>query len=111
LPIALVTGEATPIVNVIARRLAIERVYAGRRDKVEALAAVAADHGITPDEICFVGDSAADAPALELPGLGPAPSGAHGGARAAAARVLGFPGGRGAVGEAVELALTAAAGV
>jgi len=109
LPVALVTGEATPIVDVIARRLAIERVYAGRRDKVEALAAVAADHGLTLDEICFVGDSARDAPALELAGLGLAPSDAHQDARAAADRVLTLPGGRGAVGEAIELALAAAA--
>ena len=110
LPLALVTGEATPIVGVIARRLEVERVYSGRHDKAEALADVAADHGVALDEVCFVGDSARDAPALELVGLGLAPSDAHADALAAADRVLSFPGGRGAVGEAVELALAAAAG-
>src|SRR5262245_24021761 len=107
---ALVTGEATPIVDVIARRLEIERVYTGRRDKVEALANVASDHGLSLDEICFVGDAARDAPALELAGLGFAPSDAHEDARAAADRVLRLPGGRGAVGEAIELAPAAATG-
>jgi YrbI family 3-deoxy-D-manno-octulosonate 8-phosphate phosphatase len=110
LPTALVTGEATPIVNVIARRLEIERVYAGRKDKAEALSDIAADHGVTLDEICFVGDAARDAPALELAGLGLAPSDADEDARAAADRVLGAPGGRGAVGEAIRLALAAGAG-
>lgn len=107
LAVALVTGEETPIVDVIARRLGVERVYTGRKEKADALAAVAADFEIEVSEICFVGDSSRDAPALELAGLGLAPADADDDARAAADRVLASPGGRGAVGEAVELALAA----
>jgi 3-deoxy-D-manno-octulosonate 8-phosphate phosphatase (KDO 8-P phosphatase) len=103
LQLALVTGEATPIVDVIARRLEIERVYAGRKDKDAALRDVAADCGVELSEVCFVGDSARDAPALELAGLGLAPADADADARAAADRVLEASGGRGAVAEAIAL--------
>lgn len=105
LPVALLTGEDTPIVAVIARRLGVERVYRGRKEKADGLAAVAADFELDVSEICFVGDSSRDAPALELAGLGLAPADASDDARAAADRVLASPGGRGAVSEAVQLAL------
>jgi 3-deoxy-D-manno-octulosonate 8-phosphate phosphatase (KDO 8-P phosphatase) len=108
LAVALVSGESTALVDVIAHRLGVARVYPGRRDKAEALAAIAADHGCAPADVCFVGDSARDAPALELAGLGLAPADAHPAALGAADRVLASGGGRGAVGEAVELALAAA---
>ncbi len=57
------------------------------------------------DEVCYVGDGGRDAPALELVGLGLASSDAAPAARAAADRVLPFPGGRGAVEASVALAL------
>lgn len=101
LRVVLVTGEDTPIVDVIARRLGVAEVYRGRKDKVEALHAV----GVPLEEICFVGDAARDAPALEAAGLGLVPSDAADEALAAADRVLERGGGRGAVGEAVALVL------
>jgi YrbI family 3-deoxy-D-manno-octulosonate 8-phosphate phosphatase len=107
LDISLLTGEDTPMVEVIARRLGVERVYAGRKDKGQGLADVARDFEVDLSEICYVGDAARDVPALELAGLGLAPLDADDAARAAADRVLGSPGGRGAVGEAVEIALAA----
>jgi 3-deoxy-D-manno-octulosonate 8-phosphate phosphatase (KDO 8-P phosphatase) len=104
----LVTGAATAIIHVIARRRGIDRAYSGTRDKVEALAAVANDHGLTRTRSALSA-TARNAPALELAGLGLAPCDAHEDALAAADCVLRAPGGRGAVGEAVEIALAAAA--
>jgi 3-deoxy-D-manno-octulosonate 8-phosphate phosphatase (KDO 8-P phosphatase) len=105
LSLALVTGEATRMVDVIARRLEIERVYAGRKDKGEALAAVAVDLGVDLGEVCYIGDADRDAPALRAAGLGLAPADASDDACEAADRVLAHPGGRGAVAEAVKLIL------
>ena len=105
LRIALVTGESTPLVDVIARRLEVTDVYRDAKDKAAAIRAVAHDLGVPLEEICFVGDAPRDAPALELAGLGLAPADAAEEALAAADRVLGRDGGRGAVGEAIAVVL------
>ena len=105
LRIVLVTGESSPLVDVIARRLDVTDVYRDAKDKAAALRAVAHDLGVPLEEICFVGDAARDAPALEIVGLGLAPADAAAEALAAADRVLASNGGRGAVGEAIALVL------
>jgi YrbI family 3-deoxy-D-manno-octulosonate 8-phosphate phosphatase len=105
LQVALLSGEATRMVDVVAARLEVELVYSGRRDKPEAIAELAAEADVPLEEVCYVGDGARDAPALQLVGLGLAPADASGPAREAAERVLQAAGGRGAVEEAVALAL------
>jgi YrbI family 3-deoxy-D-manno-octulosonate 8-phosphate phosphatase len=101
LRVVLVTGEDTPMVDAIARKLGCSEVYRGRKEKVEALEAI----GAPLEEICYVGDASRDAPALEVAGLGLAPADAAPEAQAAADRVLDHGGGRGAVGEAIALVL------
>jgi YrbI family 3-deoxy-D-manno-octulosonate 8-phosphate phosphatase len=103
--VALVTGEETAMVGVIARRLEIEHVYSGRKDKAEALSVVAADLGVALEDICYIGDADRDAPALRAAGLGLAPADGSEAARDAADRILANGGGRGAVAEAVQLVL------
>jgi YrbI family 3-deoxy-D-manno-octulosonate 8-phosphate phosphatase len=105
LVVALVTGEDTPLVDVVAQRLGVdhEHLQRGAKDKADAVSRLAEQLEATLEEICFVGDSPRDAPALEAVGLGLAPADAHETARRAADRVLTSPGGRGAVWEAWEL--------
>lgn len=103
--LALVSGEATPIVALLAGRLGIDRVLSGRKDKDDALRELAAETQLTLDEICYVGDAPRDAAALTIAGLGLAPADASAGARAAADHVLESNGGRGAVEEAVGILL------
>ncbi len=105
LRVVLVTGESSPLVDVIARRLDVTDVYRDAKDKGAALRAVAHDLGVPLEEICFVGDAPRDAPALDIVGLGLAPADAAEEALAAADRVLASNGGRGAVGEAIALVL------
>ena len=105
LRIAILSGEATPMVDVIARKFGVDLVYRGRHDKADAVAELAVQAGIPLDETCYVGDSIRDAPALEAVGLGLAPVDASREAQAAADHVLAAGGGRGAVVEAVELVL------
>jgi YrbI family 3-deoxy-D-manno-octulosonate 8-phosphate phosphatase len=105
LRLALVSGEQTPMLQVIAARLEVDTVVGGRKDKEIAVAEVAAAAGLTLAEVCYVGDAIRDAPALRAVGLGLAPADAAAAAREAADRVLDASGGRGAVEEAVELLL------
>ncbi len=101
--IALVTGEETPIVDVIARTLAVELVVRGAKDKAAALRTVAARLSLPLEAICYVGDADRDAPALELAGLGLAPADGSPRARQAAHAVLGSRGGYRVVAEALEV--------
>ena len=105
LRVVLLSGEATPIVGVIAHKLGIDDVWSGRHDKADALAEIARDLAVPLDAVCYIGDSVRDAPAIELAGLGLAPADAVPAAREAADRVLERTGGRGAVSEAIALVL------
>ncbi|MBI5667994.1 MAG: SIS domain-containing protein [Chloroflexi bacterium] len=101
-PVVLVTGETGPLVKAIAGRLKLP-VLEGRKDKLAAIQQLAADYDLTLDQICYVGDSDRDAPALRVVGLGLAPANASSAAKAAAHRVLSGFGGHGAVAEAIIL--------
>ena len=105
LRVGLVTGEETPLVDFIARRLVIEVIAQGAKDKLAAIRKVAEAEGIGLDAVCYVGDGDRDAPALAAVGLGLAPRDASIEAKRAAAVVLTSPGGRGAVAEAMRLVL------
>lgn len=107
LQVVLVTGEAVPLVDTIARRLEISHVYRGAKDKCQALRSVCTELGVSLQQVCYVGDSQRDADALAMVGLGLAPSDAIRAAQVAAHRVLQHQGGDGAVAEAVEIVLQA----
>lgn len=111
--VVLVTGEASPWVDMIARRLDISHLYRGAKDKCQALQSVCTELGVSLQQVCYVGDSLRDADALSIVGLGLAPADAVQAAQAAAHRVLKHRGGEGVVAEAVEIVLQAmeAAGV
>jgi len=101
--VALVTGEEDEIVDKIAERLGVGTVVRGAKDKVKALGTLAARLGVGLEEMCYVGDSDRDAPALQCVGLGLAPANALPAAKAAADRVLAASGGGGAIAEAARL--------
>ncbi len=105
LQVVLVTGEAVPLVDTIARRLEISHVYRGAKDKCQALRSVCTELGVSLQQVGYVGDSQRDADALAMVGLGLAPSDAIRAAQVAAHRVLQHQGGDGAVAEAVEIIL------
>jgi YrbI family 3-deoxy-D-manno-octulosonate 8-phosphate phosphatase len=70
---AFVTGEDTKMVQLIANRFKVERVYAGAKDKLLAVNSIAGELGIDVSELLYIGDSDRDAPALEAVGIGIAP--------------------------------------
>lgn len=105
LKVALVTGENSAWVDMIANRLKVDNVSRGAKDKRKALKALSAQLGIPLSKIAFVGNSARDARAFSLVGFSLAPSDASQTALAAAHHVLASRGGQGPVAEAVDLIL------
>ncbi len=102
LEVALVTAEDTPWVDFIAARLEIEDVFREAKDKLKAIHELAEHFGVSLGQICYVGDSDRDAPALRAVGLGIAPANATAIAQQAARIVLNSMGGHGAVAEALQ---------
>ncbi len=105
LQVVLVTGERSLMVEAIARRLAVDVVIDDAKDKAAALQEVCVRLDVSLGQVCYVGDADRDASALALAGLSIAPNDASPAARGAAQRVVGAPGGRGAVAEALGILL------
>lgn len=102
LQVALLTGETSPMAQVIIHRLHVETVVTGAKDKEAALVEVARRLELPLERLCYVGDADRDAPALAMAGLGLAPADASPKAKQGASRILAARGGYGAVAEAIE---------
>ena len=102
LKLALVSGEASPLVDRYAAKMHLHHVVKGTRDKAEALRGFTSKFAISLEQTCFFGDDVNDLPAMEIAGLCACPANA-------AAEVQAFvvergfssthPGGAGAVRE------------
>ena len=99
---ALISGEATPQVDQIAKKLGISRIYKGCKDKGAALLRFSESEAIPLAAICFIGDDVNDLSAMALAGLAATPGDAHPVARAAASLVAQANGGHGAVREILD---------
>jgi 3-deoxy-D-manno-octulosonate 8-phosphate phosphatase (KDO 8-P phosphatase) len=102
LKLALISGEAGPLLDQVAAKLGITDVYGGCKDKAQAMRDFAARHALDQTDVCFIGDDVNDVEALGACGLAVAPAGAHRSAREAAALVTAQPGGSGAVREVID---------
>lgn len=65
----IITGEDTKIVEKRARKLKIDELHQGVRDKLEVVKSLADKYGISLDEIAYVGDDINDATVLENVGF------------------------------------------
>jgi 3-deoxy-D-manno-octulosonate 8-phosphate phosphatase (KDO 8-P phosphatase) len=101
----LITGRRSPVVDVRAAELDVERVVQGAADKGPAFAGLLQHFGLAPQAVCYVGDDLPDLAPLARCGLAVAVADACAEARAAAHYVTRAAGGRGAVREVVELVL------
>lgn len=106
LNLALLTGEDTVFVDVIARRLGIINIIKGEKDKGRGLTKLSNSLQIPLSNICYIGDSDRDAAALKLCGLGIVPQDATKKAKESASVVLESKGGDGVVHEALEYLVT-----
>jgi 3-deoxy-D-manno-octulosonate 8-phosphate phosphatase (KDO 8-P phosphatase) len=97
---ALISGEASPLVDRYAEKMHIGFVVKGTRDKVTALKDFAAQAGVELERTCFFGDDVNDIFAMEIAGLCACPANAAAEVLEYVARrgyVSALPGGQGAV--------------
>ncbi|MGC9158542.1 MAG: KdsC family phosphatase [Terracidiphilus sp.] len=103
----LVTKRISETVARRARDLKLEFVYQGCAFKMQAVREIMEKEGVTPDEICYVGDDVIDLPVMRACGLAVAVADARPQVRAAAHYVTPNRGGHGAARDAVEFILSA----
>lgn len=99
---AFITGENTDIARYIVKRFKIQKAIFGAKDKGQAVLALLQKLQLSADDICYVGDSNRDIPAIQLAGIGAAPQNAAPKARQAAEFVTEACGGQGVLLELVE---------
>ena len=101
LEFAFVTGEDTNMARFIAKRFKVSIAVFGAKDKEKALNQLIKDLNVTSSEICYVGDSERDIPAIKLAQIGAAPADALKIVRETADVVLKCNGGTGVLSELV----------
>jgi 3-deoxy-D-manno-octulosonate 8-phosphate phosphatase (KDO 8-P phosphatase) len=74
LQLALISGEDSPLVDRFAKKMHIQHVAKGCRDKAKALREFAEEAAIDLTEICFMGDDVNDLHAMNVAGFSAAPS-------------------------------------
>ena len=102
---AIISGEESPLIDRYAKKMKIDDVFKGCRNKGAALIAFSERHRLELSRVAYIGDDVNDLPALRIAGLSAAPSDAHPEVRAAVDRVLTRPGGRGAIRELIDAVL------
>jgi 3-deoxy-D-manno-octulosonate 8-phosphate phosphatase (KDO 8-P phosphatase) len=107
LTFALISGEASPLVDRYAAKMQIQHVTKGCRDKAAALREFAASAGIELKHIAFIGDDVNDLPAMKIAGFSAAPANAAADVLAYVDFVAQNQGGNGAVREVIEAILRA----
>jgi 3-deoxy-D-manno-octulosonate 8-phosphate phosphatase (KDO 8-P phosphatase) len=69
IPTAIITGENSEIVLRRAEKLQIEDVFLGVKDKVAVLDTLLDKHGLTYEQVAYIGDDVNDLEALKRVGL------------------------------------------
>ena len=73
IPIAIMTGENSMIVQRRAEKLKIDYCFLGVQNKVECARQLCSKLGVTLDEVAFIGDDINDLPLLRLVGFSASP--------------------------------------
>jgi 3-deoxy-D-manno-octulosonate 8-phosphate phosphatase (KDO 8-P phosphatase) len=103
----VLTARSSHIVKLRASELGIAIVRQGFDDKLPVAREIIRDAGLTPEQVCYIGDDLTDLPVIRSVGFGAAVADAADEVRAAAAYVTRLTGGRGAVREVIETILKA----
>lgn len=105
IPVAIITGEQTSIVERRAAKLKIEYLYQGVRNKLQVAQELCLQLNIELSEAAFIGDDIGDVKLLEACGISGAPANAPEYIRKRAQIVTSAKGGDGAFREFVECVL------
>lgn len=107
LPIAIISGRKSSVVQARAKELGIAHLHEMAWVKTEPYDKVLSDEGLTDEEVCYVGDDVVDIPLLRRAGLAVAVADAVEEAKQHSHFVTKRVGGRGAVREVIEIILKA----
>ena len=105
--IGIISGRASASLKSRCEELHIEDVYMDTMDKLPVLAEIVARHGISYDEVAYIGDDVPDLPILERVGFSIAPQNAHIEVKNRVDLVLKKAGGDGAVRELIDFLMVA----
>ena len=101
----IVTLRSSQVVKIRAAELGVEIVRQGTADKLAAMREICEELGLSPRQVCYIGDDLPDMPAVRAAGLGVAVADAAPEIREAADYVTTAAGGAGAVRETIEMIL------
>jgi 3-deoxy-D-glycero-D-galacto-nononate 9-phosphatase len=76
IPVGILTGENTKIVERRARKLSIDFLFQGAKDKLAIAEKLCIEMGIELSEVAYIGDDIPDIPLLKTVGFSSAPSNA-----------------------------------
>jgi len=98
----LITGKTSRALTFRAERLRIQEVHQGVLDKQKILDEILGRHGLTKEEVAFIGDDLGDLPVLKRVGLAAAVADAHPRVKEHSHYLCRLAGGKGAVREFLE---------
>ncbi len=104
-PICIITGGRSEGVVSRLRTLGIEQIYTGRHDKLPVFEQFIREFGLSPIEVCYMGDDLPDLPVLRKVGLPAAPADAVPEVMQVARYISPLNGGMGCVRDVVEKVL------
>jgi 3-deoxy-D-manno-octulosonate 8-phosphate phosphatase (KDO 8-P phosphatase) len=105
--VGILSGRESRIVAKRGRDLGLSEVMQGHKQKLPAFQAFLARHGVSADQVAYIGDDLLDLPVLSACGLAAAPADAVGDVLQRVRYVTSAGGGRGAVRELAERILAA----
>jgi len=74
IPVAIITGENSPIVAARAEKLKIEDVHLGIEDKLGVLEGLMEKYALKADEVAYIGDDVNDYSCMQVAGLTACPA-------------------------------------
>lgn len=98
----VLTARTSHIVKLRSAELDVDVVRQGFEEKLTVSHEVAAELGLTAEQVCYIGDDLPDLPVMRAMGLAIAVADACDEVRSVAHHVTKLPGGQGAVREAIE---------
>lgn len=102
IPVGIITGENIEIVNRRAKKLQIDLLFMGAKNKLAIVKELCNKMNITLDEVAYIGDDINDIPLLEAVGISATPADARDYVKKYAKWQMNAKGGEGAFREFVE---------
>jgi 3-deoxy-D-manno-octulosonate 8-phosphate phosphatase (KDO 8-P phosphatase) len=107
LRLGIITGKTSKALEKRAERLRIYELYQGILDKKKILTKILKKHGLSGDEIAYIGDDIGDLEVMKSVGMAAAVADAHPEIKKNCHFLCTLPGGKGAVREFIEFILRA----